>query len=149
MTPPSTTESFEPIDGWFVTPAGRRVAAEAVSWFATRSGGPGGQHANTSDTAVTVSIDVAKSGLPEVQRLRVEAAIGTVVTAGSAASRSQWRNRQLAWKAAMSRLDAAAAPPPPPRAPTRPGRGAREARLRDKHHAAERKQSRRRPTQND
>jgi len=143
------SEPFEAVDGWFVTPAGRRIAADAVTWYATRSGGPGGQHANTSDTAVTVTIDVARSGLPEVQRIRVIEAIGATVSASSAGSRSQWRNRQLAWKAAMSRLDVAAAPPPPPRTLTRPGRGAREARLRDKHHASERKQSRRRPTQSD
>jgi len=120
-----------------------------VSWVATRSGGPGGQHANTSDTAVTVTIDVARTGLPEVVRARLEAAVGAVVTASSSQSRSQWRNRQLAWQEAMSRLDAAAAPPPAPRARTRPSRGAREARLRDKRAVGERKQARRRPLTDD
>ena len=117
----------EPVDGAYTTPRGRRIAADAVSWVATRSGGPGGQHANTSDTAVTVTIDVARTGLPEVVRARLEAAVGAVVTASSSQSRSQWRNRQLAWQEAMSRLDAAAAPPPAPRARTRPSRGARSA----------------------
>jgi ribosome-associated protein len=136
---------MEPVDGAYRTPRGRRVAADAVSWQATRSGGPGGQHANTSDTAVTVSIEVARTGLPEVVRDRIQSAIGPVVTAASARSRSQWRNRQLAWLEAMSRLDEAATPPPPPRARTKPSRGAREARLRDKRAVGERKQARRRP----
>jgi len=73
----------EPVDGAYTTPRGRRIAADAVSWVATRSGGPGGQHANTSDTAVTVTIDVARTGLPEVVRARLEAAVGAVVTASA------------------------------------------------------------------
>jgi len=137
--------SIEPVDGYYTTPRGRRLAANSVSWLATRSGGPGGQHANTSDTAVTVSIDVARTGLQEVVRLRVEAAVGAVVTASSSQSRSQWRNRQLAWQEAFTRLDEAAAPPPPPRARTKPSRGAREARLREKRAVGERKQTRKRP----
>jgi ribosome-associated protein len=140
---------MEPVDGAYRTPRGRRIAADAVSWQATRSGGPGGQHANTSDTAVTVSIDVARTGLPEVVRERVEQAVGPVVSAASARSRSQWRNRQLAWSEAMNRLDQAAAPPPPPRAATKPSRGQREARLRDKRAVGERKQARRRPGSDD
>ena len=140
---------LEPIDGAYTTPRGRRIAADAVSWVATRSGGPGGQHANTSDTAVTVTIEVALAGLPEVVRDRIAAAVGPAVTATSARSRSQWRNRQLAWQDVLARLDEAAAPPPPPRAPTKPSRGAREARLRDKKAVGERKATRRRPTHDD
>ena len=122
----------------------------AITWVATRSGGPGGQHANTSDTAVTVSIDVARSGLPDVVRARIEAAaVGPVVSASSSGSRSQWRNRQSAWRAALERLDELAAPPAPPRARTRPSRGAREDRLREKHQASQRKQARRRPSGDD
>lgn len=139
---------IEPIDGAYTTPRGRRIAADAVSWVATRSGGPGGQHANTSDTAVTVSIEVALTGLPDVVRERVAAAVGPFVTATSARSRSQWRNRQLAWQDVLARLDEAAAPPPP-RARTKPSRGAREARLRDKKAVGERKATRRRPAHDD
>ena len=140
---------IEPVDGVYVTPRGRRLAADSVSWLATRSGGPGGQHANTSDTAVTITIDVGRTGLPEVVRSRIESTVGATVVATSARSRSQWRNRQLAWHEAMARLDEAAAPPPPPRARTRPGRGAREARLRDKRVVGERKQARRPPSADD
>ncbi|HRB04022.1 MAG TPA: peptide chain release factor-like protein [Ilumatobacteraceae bacterium] len=143
--PAASPSSLEPVDGYYTTPRGRRLAADSVSWVATRSGGPGGQHANTSDTAVTVSIDVARTGLPEVVRLRIEAAVGAFVTASSSQSRSQWRNRHSAWQEAFARLDEAATPPPPPRARTKPSRGAREARLRDKRAVGERKQTRKRP----
>ena len=142
-------DPFEPEDGTHRTPAGRRIQADSVSWTASRSGGPGGQHANTSDTAVTVSIDVARTGLPDVVVARVLAAVGPTVTAASSGSRSQWRNRQMAWRAALERLDEAAAPPAPPRARTRPSRGAREDRLREKHQASQRKQGRRRPSGDD
>jgi len=143
------SDGFDPVDGAYRTPAGRRIDATAVSWSATRSGGPGGQHANTSDTAVTVTIEVARTGLPEVVCARIVAAAGDTITATSSRSRSQWRNRQLAWQAALERLDAAATPPAPPRARTRPSRGAREERLRDKRAASERKQARRRPGTDD
>lgn len=135
----------QPVDGFYVTPGGRRIAAAAISWTATRSGGPGGQHANTTDSAVTVTIDVAATGLPPVVIERVVAATGLTVVATSARSRSQWRNRQSAWAEALARLDEAAAPPPQARAATRPSRSARETRLRDKRAASKRKRDRQRP----
>ena len=98
-------DGLEPVDGRYTTPRGRRILADAVSWVATRSGGPGGQHANTSDTAVTVTIDVARCGLPDVVTARVVAAVGPVITATAARSRSQWRNRRTAWADALGRLD--------------------------------------------
>jgi ribosome-associated protein len=136
----------EPVDGVYCTHRGLRIAADAVSWTATRSGGPGGQHANTSDTAVTVTIDVAAAGLSATIRDRVLAAEGPVISASSSASRSQFRNRTMAWAAALERLDHAAKPPPPPRRATRPSASAVRRRLASKHHRAERKQARRRPT---
>jgi ribosome-associated protein len=135
----------EPVDGAYRTPRGLRVAADAVSWIATRSGGPGGQHANTSDTAVTVTIDVATAALPDGVRDRVVTAVGPTITASSASSRSQFRNRAAAWAAAFERLDDAAKPPPPPRRATRPSASAVRKRLSAKRHVAERKQARRRP----
>ena len=137
----------EPVDGYYVTGRGHRIAVAAVGWSATRSGGPGGQHANTTDSAVTITIDVATTGLPQVLIDRVTAALGTTVTATSARSRSQWRNRQLAWAEALERFDEAAAPPRPPRARTRPSRAARETRLRDNRAAGDRKRARQRPDQ--
>ena len=74
-------------DGRTVTPRGHRILPESIEWQATRSGGPGGQHANTSDTAVTVTVHVERTGLaphlvaPQVHRLtrrQAEAAIDRV-----------------------------------------------------------------------
>src|SRR6185295_9186674 len=95
----------EPVDGMYKTPRGLQIAADAVSWLATRSGGPGGQHANTSDTAVTITIDVDRAGLASTVRDRVVAIAGLTITASSEGSRSQLRNRAAAWAAALERLD--------------------------------------------
>ena len=64
-------DPFEPVDGAYRTPAGRLIDVTAVTWAATRSGGPGGQHANTSDTAVTVNVEVSRTGLPDVVQARI------------------------------------------------------------------------------
>jgi ribosome-associated protein len=117
-----------------------------VSWLATRSGGPGGQHANTSDTAVTVTIDVDRAGLGETIHDRVLAAAGATITASSSGSRSQFRNRATAWAAVLERLDEAAKPPPPARRATRPSGSAVRRRLTTKRHVSERKQARKRPS---
>ena len=140
------TGPVEPVDGVYRTPRGLRVAADAVSWVATRSGGPGGQHANTSDTAVTVTIEVDEAGLSATIRDRVLGAVGPTITASSAGSRSQFRNRATAWAAALERLDEAAKPPPPPRRATRPSASAVRKRLASKRHVAQRKQARRPPS---
>ena len=129
-----------------VTPDGWRVDPAAVTWTATRSGGPGGQHANTSDTAVTATVDVAAAGLPEAVEARVMARLGAVVTARAADTRSQWRNRQLAWERLADRLDAAARPPQRPRRTTRPSRAAVAERLACKRRRSEIKRHRQRPT---
>lgn len=139
-------ETVEPVDGVYRTPRGLRLAAEAVSWVATRSGGPGGQHANTSDTAVTITIDVDSAGFPDAIRDRVLAAAGPTISASSAGSRSQFRNRATAWAAALERLDEAAKPPPPARRATRPSKSAVRERLEGKRRVAERKQARKPPT---
>jgi ribosome-associated protein len=136
----------EPVDGVYRTERGLAVAADAVSWLATRSGGPGGQHANTSDTAVTVTIEVDRAGLSPAVRDRVVAVAGPTISASSAASRSQFRNRAAAWAAALERLDQAAKPPPPARRATRPSASAVRKRLAGKRRTAERKQARKRPT---
>ena len=131
------------------TPRGLAITADSVSWIATRSGGPGGQHANTSDTAITVTIDVAATGLAEFLLERIAARTGATIVASSSQSRSQWRNRQLATASALERLDEAAKPPPPPRRATKPSRGSKERRLTEKHRTSEVKQARQRPAGDD
>jgi ribosome-associated protein len=125
----------------FVTAAGWRVDEAALEWTASRSGGPGGQHANTSDTAVTVTLDVAAAGLPAPVRDRVVSALGETVSARAADTRSQWRNRQLAWQRLSARIDAAAVAPRT-RLPTTPTPASRERRLDRKRRRGELKRSR-------
>jgi ribosome-associated protein len=121
------------------------IDTDELSWRFGRSGGPGGQHANTSDTRAEVRFDVASSpSLGPRQRARILDRLGPVVTAAAADSRSQARNRELALERLRSKL-AAALRVERPRRPTRPGTAARERRLEDKKRRSERKQARRRP----
>jgi glycosyltransferase involved in cell wall biosynthesis len=79
---------------------------------------------------------------------RLVAALGPTVTARSSDSRSQWRNRQLAWERLAARLDGAARPPRPRHA-TRPTKSARAERLDGKRRRSTVKQTRRRPSRDD
>ena len=56
------------------TPDGLRIHPAAVTWHVSRSGRPGGQHANTSDTAVTVTVYLPDAGLSEADTDRLVAA---------------------------------------------------------------------------
>ena len=68
-----------------------------LSWRFSRSGGPGGQHANTADTRVEVRFDVAGSpSLGPRQRARLIERLGPEVRVVAADERSQARNRALA-----------------------------------------------------
>lgn len=136
-------------DGWLrVTPTCRIPLAE-LEWRVSRSGGPGGQHANTSDSRVEVRFSVADSAaLGPRQRARLLQRLGPVVRAVASDSRSQARNRTLALERLAARLAAGLAVERPRRA-TRPSRAAREERLREKRYRAARKQSRRRPDVSD
>ena len=121
------------------------IDVDELTWRFDRSGGPGGQHANTSDTRVEVRFDVASSpSLGPRQRARLLERLGPVVTAAASDSRSQARNRDLALERLRSRL-AEGLRVAPARRPTRPGVAARERRLDDKRRRAERKRDRRRP----
>jgi len=136
-------------DGWLrVTPTCRIPLAE-LEWKVSRSGGPGGQHANTSDSRVEVRFSVVAASLKKNrQRARLLERLGPVVRAVAADSRSQARNRTRALERLAARLAAGLAVDPPRRA-TRPSRSAREARLADKRRRGERKQGRRRPDDSD
>ena len=62
-----------------VTPGGLRVDGAALTWRVTRSGGPGGQHANTSDTSVVLTVHLPDAGLPAADTERLVAARGPTV----------------------------------------------------------------------
>jgi len=115
-----------------------------LEWLVTRSGGPGGQHANTADTRVEVRFRVAESAaLGPGQRARLLERCGPVVAAVAADTRSQARNREIALERLRSKLADGLAVARV-RRPTRPGRSAERARLDDKRRRSEQKQERRR-----
>jgi ribosome-associated protein len=112
---------------------------------ASRSSGPGGQHANVTASRVEASFDVAASRvLSASQRERLQARAGARVTAVAQDARSQARNRQLALERLQERL-AAALRTPRPRKPTAPTKASRERRLQDKRRASARKRERQPP----
>lgn len=109
------------------------------------SGGPGGQHANRSLTAVELRFDVAASeAFPTSVRDRIIERLGPVVAASSAESRSQWRNRSIARSRLAEAIEEAMTPPTPRRA-TRPTRASRLRRLDSKRRQSEKKRLRQQP----
>jgi ribosome-associated protein len=112
---------------------------------ASRSSGPGGQHANVTASRIEASFDVATSeALTDAQRHRLTRALGDRVTAVAQDARGQSRNRELALERLREKL-AAALVVRKRRRPTRPGRAARERRLEQKRRRSERKRQRRPP----
>jgi len=125
---------------------GTVIPLEEVELRASRSGGPGGQHANKTSSRIEAIFDVrTSSALSESQKSRIAARLGPRVTAVAQDSRGQARNRALALERLRNRLAEALAPRKPRRA-TRPSRGAKERRLESKRRQSQRKQQRRKPT---
>src|SRR5947207_2455996 len=121
------------------------IRLDELEWRTTGSGGPGGQHANTSDTRVEVRFPIATStSLGPRQRARLLERLCPFAPATASDSRSQARNRELALERPRSRL-AAALKVDRPRRATAPSRSAKEARLDAKRRQAQRKRARRRP----
>src|SRR3954449_2745432 len=111
---------------------------------ASRSSGPGGQHANVTASRIEAVFDVAASrALDEEQKRRVMARCGPRVVAVAQDARSQARNRELALERLAARLSAALHVPRRRRA-TRPTRAARERRLEGKRLRGQLKRGRRR-----
>lgn len=109
----------------------------------SRSGGPGGQHANTADTRVEVIFDVAGSPtLRPSQRTRLLARFGPEVVSVAADERSQSRNRALALERMAGRLRVGLHVEAP-RVATRPTRGSQRRRVEAKRRRSETKRLRR------
>ncbi|MCU1489517.1 MAG: peptide chain release factor 1 [Acidimicrobiaceae bacterium] len=118
------------------------IPAEELSWRFSGSGGPGGQHANTSNTRVELRFDVAGSpSLGPIQRSRLLEHLGPVARVVVSDERSQARNRELARKRLAERI-ADALRPVPTRRPTRPTRSSKERRLQAKRQQSARKRDR-------
>jgi ribosome-associated protein len=114
---------------------------------ASRSSGPGGQHANVTASRVEASFDAAGSpSLTDEQRARVLARCGPVIRAVAQDARSQARNRELALERLRDRL-ARALHVPRPRRATRPTKASRVRHEQSKRRQAQRKSERRRPAQ--
>lgn len=119
------------------------IAMVELSWRYSTSGGPGGQHANRSQTRAEVSFDVSASpSLHPHQRARLLDRLGPSVQAGASDARSQYRNRELALERLRAKL-AEGLRVEVPRRPTRPTQGSRERRLDTKRRQALRKAGRR------
>lgn len=113
---------------------------------ASRSSGPGGQHANVTASRIEARLDVAASpSLTEAQRNRITERLGPVVTAIAQDARSQARNRELALDRLEAKLSTALVRRRK-RRPTRPSRASREKRLEAKRRRSKTKRERRRPT---
>jgi ribosome-associated protein len=132
-----------------------RIPLSELEYRASRSGGPGGQHVNTSSSRIELWWDVAGSpSLNEEQRTRLLQRLaskldgnGRLRLVGSE-FRSQLRNREEATERLRS-LVAAALVIPKKRKPTKPSRAAKAARLEAKRRRAATKQRRRGPLQED
>ena len=121
------------------------IPLEEIEVRATRSSGPGGQHANVTASRIEVSFDVgASAALTEAQKRRVMARCGQVIRAVAQDTRSQRRNRELALERLAARLDRALAVQRQRKA-TRPTRAAKERRLQQKRRRSETKRLRGRP----
>jgi len=119
------------------------IPAGEIEWRATTPGGPGGQHANRTNSRVEVRFDIGRSqSLGPRQRARLLERFGPVVRATSSEDRSQVRNRQLAMDRLAKRL-AAALRTDKPRRPTAPTRRAKERRLQEKRRRSDVKRHRR------
>ena len=122
---------------------GCRVPVEEVRWRFGPSSGPGGQHANRAHTRAEAALDlVTASGIDEVVRRRLVERLGAELRVVVDETRSQHRNRSIALVRLEERLRAATVVRAR-RRPTRPGKGAVERRLAEKHRSSQRKRDRR------
>jgi ribosome-associated protein len=121
------------------------IPLSEIDWRFTPSGGPGGQHANRSNTRAEARFDIAGSpSLGPRQRARLLERLGEEVRVVADDERSQARNRSLALDRLRSKL-AAALKQDKPRHPTRPTKASQDQRIEAKRKRANLKRQRRRP----
>jgi ribosome-associated protein len=119
------------------------VPRSEIELRTSRSSGPGGQHAQKSETRVEAVFDVtASSSLSDVQKRRVIARAGPVLRAVAQDERSQARNKELATERLVATLREALRVERK-RVPTKPSQAATERRLDDKRRRGELKRLRR------
>jgi ribosome-associated protein len=121
------------------------VPLEEVKLRYSRSSGPGGQHAQKTETRVEAVFDVAASeSLTDAQKRRLVRRAGPIVRAVSQDERSRWRNRELALERLADAIRAGIRIERK-RRPTKPTAAARERRLEDKKRRSQVKRLRKPP----
>lgn len=124
---------------------GLSIPLAEVELRASRSSGPGGQHANVTASRVEAVFDVrASATLDGQQKARLAERVAPVITAVAQDARGQARNRELALQRLAEKISAGLAVPRR-RRPTRPTRASRRRRIDQKRRTSERKRTRRRP----
>jgi ribosome-associated protein len=125
------------------------IPVAELAWRFSRSSGPGGQSVNTADSRVELLFDlVATTAVPPhlkaraLERLASRLVDGVLVVTASE-HRSQLQNRKAAEARLVALLAEAIAPPARARRPTRPSRGAVQARLDAKRRRSQTKRLRR------
>jgi ribosome-associated protein len=145
------TDRSRPLNDDLVLADGTVIGADELQVSFVRSGGPGGQHVNTSATKVELRFDVAGSrALDDVQKARIRDALASRLTADgvlvlqAGQFRSQARNREAVVGRLGNLLDEALRPRRP-RVSTRVPRSQRRKRREAKRRRGERKRLRRPP----
>lgn len=105
------------------------IPLSEITIRASRSSGPGGQHANVTASRIEAVFNVnASAALTDEQKNRLQDRFGAQVVAIAQDARSQSRNRELALERLRDRLDAGL-DVAPPRSPTRPSKASVRKRL--------------------
>jgi ribosome-associated protein len=132
-------------DGSLVVGDRLRIPLAEIEVRASRSSGPGGQHANVTASRIEASFDVAESPtLSDHERQRLLSKLGPRVTAVAQDARGQARNRTLALERLAVKIERGLQSRKKRRR-TKPGRAARERRLESKRRRSAIKANRRRP----
>jgi ribosome-associated protein len=132
-------------------PLGRHatIPLREITVRASRSSGPGGQHANVTASRIEATFDIAASNaLSDEQKRRLIARLGPRVTAVAQDARSQTRNRELALERLQRRLTGGLAVRRT-RTPTKPTRAATQRRLERKRRQSVRKRDRQAPNRDE
>jgi len=128
---------------------GLSIPLAEIELRASRSSGPGGQHANVTASRIEAVFEIESSAtLSPQQKARLAHRHGKRVTAVAQDARSQARNRDLALERLAERIRKGLERRRPRQA-TRPGRSARERRLTEKKQRGQTKQQRKRPSMDD
>ena len=142
MTEPTIGDGLEVLPGVV-------IPRSELQYRATRAGGAGGQHVNTSSTRIELLWDLPRSAaIDDAQRERLRAKLATRLDSGglvrvvSSARRSQQQNREAADERLVELVRQGLAVPKK-RRPTKPSRAAKQARLDDKRRRGDKKRDRR------